>query len=133
MRCRRLLIFAACAITIAAPAPSSNAFQISNTFWPGARTSIYVDVPGPTADPDKWNRALVEATNRWNVTTPFELIPINAFSDPCAENRRNGVGFRTNACGESFGAGTIAVTLILFEIRSREIIETDIVFNSNES
>ncbi|OKY74279.1 MAG: hypothetical protein BM485_14760 [Desulfobulbaceae bacterium DB1] len=127
MRCflAALLVFVlgVCGATV-------GAYQLQGFKWPQPSTTFYVDIPGAGG---KWNDSFEEAMSAWGVGTAFDYnIVRGVSSDPCDPfDNRNGVSFNDTFCGEAWGAGTLAIE-ISYYIGS-ELIEADIVFNSNQA
>ncbi len=106
---------------------SVDAFQLSGRKWRTITTSFDVGMSEP------WDSAFIEAANSWNNATIFTIGINNSFLDPCLDDNKNGVGFNTTVCGNSFGVNTLAVTMSIFSVPNNEFIETDIVYNQNEN
>ncbi len=86
-----------------------------------------------------WNDAFESAANRWNTATPLVDLAVGkgAFEDPCDEEAfdtgvEHGVGFAATACGDAFGAQTLAVALPTFGSGGL-IREGNIVFKNDDS
>lgn len=109
--------------------------------WPGARTTVYTGIPGTSPSGVPWATAYADAANEWSDKTRFEFQVNPGYRDPCAGTRvgsrfdnLNGADFRPNVCGDNFTTGTLAVTMFFTQgnmLGSRDIVEADIVFNSN--
>lgn len=109
--------------------PPAGAYVFMGSKWPQAQTTFYVSIPGSNG---LWNNAFEQAMGRWSSSGFQFYIVRNTYSDPCNDSdHRNGVRFHTNFCGSAFGAGTLAITLTLYQ--GGKSTESDIVFNSNES
>lgn len=112
----------------------SNGIPVS---WatPNASFDVGIDgSPGAPAAPagESWNGAFAQAMQRWNNATLFNWsLDQGHYRDPCHEDNDNGVGFRANACGPSFGSSTVAITFQFFFVGG-PFIETDIVFNNTK-
>ena len=127
MRSCRLPGLALLAVLCAAPA---HAFQWSGNKWPTPTTGFHVDIPGANG---LWNTAFQNAMTEWAATVFQFTIFSNSLADPCADDLRNGVGFRSDVCGFAFGSTTLAITQSRFIPGTPgELIEADIIFNSNE-
>ena len=118
--------------------------------WPGNTTEMYIGMTGTAPSGVAWSAALGKAAQEWTDTTPFTFTLNPQFLDPCTGysqalsggsfpdgngDERNGAGFNTTVCGNSFGSGVLAVTLIYTEsnlLGGEDITEADIVFNANE-
>lgn len=129
---------------------STFAANIPGKKWPGQSTEMYVGIPGTAASGIAWSDALRKAAQAWNDTTPFTFTLNSQFLDPCTGysknptsssfpsgdgDSRNGTGFSSTVCGNDFGSGVLAVTLIYTEsnlLGGEDITEADIVFNANE-
>lgn len=122
---------------------SAHAFQLllsngSPVNWatPNASFDVGIDgSPGAPAAPagESWNGAFAQAMQSWNDATLFTWsLDQNSYRNPCNEDNDNGVGFRANACGPSFGDSTVAVTFQLFLVGG-PFVETDIIFNNAEN
>ena len=104
----------------------AGAYVINGTKWANPTTVFYVDIAGGNG---LWNDSFETAMSVWNNQTVFDYRIIRRFDDPCSTNNRNGVGWKSDACGSQFGSTTLAVTLQ----RSIDstLVETDIVFNNS--
>lgn len=118
--------------------------------WPGNTTEMYIGMSGTAPSGVAWRDALGKAAQAWTDSTPFTFTLNPQFLDPCtgysqnisggsfpdgSGDERNGAGFNTTVCGNSFGTGVLAVTLIYTEsnlLGGEDITEADIVFNANE-
>ncbi|GMQ89540.1 MAG: hypothetical protein BMS9Abin09_1038 [Gammaproteobacteria bacterium] len=108
-----------------------DAFQLSGNRWPEASATFNVDIPGAGGI---WNSAFETAQANWSSVTPFRYLTCRACpADPCIQDSINGVGFTPDDCGVPFGSTTLAVTTSWRDVSTSTILETDIVFNSNES
>lgn len=111
--------------------PQANAYQLYNFKWPQPTTAFYVNIGGANG---LWNTAFENAMALWSANTIFEYTIFSGiYEDPCdlTENGRNGVGLGATNCGDAWGRTTLATTHISY--RGSTAIQTDIVFNSNES
>ncbi|UCD90493.1 MAG: matrixin family metalloprotease [Desulfobacterales bacterium] len=102
--------------------------------WPDARTLFNVDIPGASG---LWDDAFEEAMFRWNDTTNFKFNIIkNSFGDPCGDpnvgGARNGVAFSDTICGLVWSGQTIAITIIWVNNNTNEMVQTGVLFNSDE-
>lgn len=118
----------------------SVAWQWLGMVWPDARVEMLVDIPGRSDAGTTWNQAFADAVETWHeAADTFRFDVTRQESHPCAgyiaaipENGfTNGAGFYQDACGEPFGADTLAVTLSYGD-GDGNFAETDIVFNANE-
>jgi hypothetical protein len=121
----------------------SQAYDIgtNGSKWPGAVTTVYVNVPGVSRSGIKWADAMAEAARQWNDKTDFTFNIINEYRDPCfgytagqRPDLLNGSDFRTTQCSNALPDTTLAVTLYFQEpniLGSADIVEADIVFNAN--
>ena len=106
-----------------------NAYHLSGVKWPQPSTTFYVDIPGEAG---KWTDAFEGAMYEWNAATVFNFQVVRESSDPCDNNdNRNGVKFFSTFCGDAWGNSTLAMCQWWYN--GSTIIQTDIVFNSNES
>lgn len=107
------------------------AFQLSGLKWSQPSTTFYVDIPGADGI---WNQAFETAMKAWSFGTRFRFdIVRGVYEDPCdASEGRNGVGFEATNCGIAFGSATLAVTTSWFNPATSQLIQTDIVFDSNK-
>ena len=113
---------------------SAGTYVIEGNKWPEARTLFHVDIPGAGG---LWDDAFEEAMFRWNDTTNFKFnIVRNSFGDPCGDpnvgGARNGAAFSDTVCGLDWSGQTIAVTIIWTINNTNEIVQTGVVFNSDE-
>ena len=123
----------------------SQAYDIgtNGTKWPGAVTTVYVNVPGVSRSGIKWADAMADAARQWNDKTDFTFNIVNEYRDPCfgytagqRPDLLNGSDFRSTQCGSALPDTTLAVTLYFQEpniLGSADIVEADIVFNANLS
>lgn len=131
MKLRRLLA-AALLVLVATPAA---AFSLIGSKWTAGRVTFNVSIPGSSPSGTPWNLAFSQAAQHWTDHTAFTFAISGTGSDPCAgyegfvpEDSRNGAGFKSTVCGESFGDSTLAVTLTW--ATAGATTETDIVFNN---
>ena len=109
----------------------SDAYELKDYKWPNPYTTFYVNIPGADG---LWNRSFEEAMNLWGVDTIFTYYIVrDVYEGPCGaiEDGRNGVDFGNTFCGDAWGATTLAICNTWYQ--GSEIIQTDIVFNGNES
>ncbi len=123
-------------------APGSG-YELMGLQWPVPDIDVYaqIELTGDGFSPSgrSWNQAFAEGAARWEAVTEFRIGLVDVLSDPCAgtmitipeDGFRNGVGFRHDICGSTFGVATLAVTLTYYE--GSTITESDIVFNSAEA
>ncbi|MEX0619728.1 MAG: matrixin family metalloprotease [Pseudohongiellaceae bacterium] len=115
-------------------AASATAFEINGPKWPGAETEFYVNISGVSATGISWNSAFIDAMDEWSEKTDFNFVLRNEYRDPCAYDNVNGVDFTTTVCGQTYGRGTLAVTLSHFApapyyFGPDVLVGTDIVIN----
>jgi len=105
------------------------AYQLTGVKWPQPSTTFHVDIPG---EDGLWDDAFEGAMFEWGAATVFDYsIVRGVYSDPCDFDDRNGVGFSSTHCGDDWGSTTLAICTWWYV--DSTIVETDIVFNSNES
>ncbi|MCV6623832.1 MAG: matrixin family metalloprotease [Cellvibrionaceae bacterium] len=128
------------AVSCIAFSGTSNAFKLLGPSWENGNVSYDTSFPGATPAGQNWSNAMRQAANKWGDQVDGLNITFtdNGFH-ACAgytgafpeDGNQNASGFYTQACDEAFGTDVIAVTL------SRSFgsfyVESDIVFNSNES
>lgn len=88
---------------------------------------------GPTGSPETWANAVDEAANRWN-DTPVDFTVMTSpgkGSGNCLSSGDNNLTFSTSACGNSFGANTLAITAGWS--KGSTLVKADIIFNSNKN
>jgi hypothetical protein len=109
---------------------SVQAYELEGVKWPEPTTIFYVGIPSGNG---LWNDSFETAMNSWGVDTIFEYeIVRGVYKDPCdSSDSRNGVDFKSSACGDAWGTGTLAITFIYSKWST--LLQTDIVFNSNRS
>ena len=103
--------------------------------WIEARTVIHVDIPGADG---LWDDAFETAMFRWNDATNFEFrIVRDSYGNPCRDPNvspaRNGVAFSDSVCGTAWSDNEIAITINWIINNTDEIIQTGIIFNSDEN
>lgn len=121
----------------------ASAFEISENSWPDGKTSFYVAIPGFSPSGETWQAAFTRAMDAWTDQTAFEFNVINSFVSPCSGQQtanlgdgKGGAGFASTSCGSAFGENVLAITLSTLSCSNadctgpKEIIESDIVFNS---
>ena len=113
---------------------SADTYVIDGNKWPEARALFHVDIPGADGF---WDDAFEEAMFRWNDTTNFKFsIVRDSFGDPCRDpqvnSARNGVAFSDSTCGFAWSDQVIAITVIWVITNTNEIIQTGVLFNSDE-
>jgi predicted Zn-dependent protease len=118
-----LLLAVTCASTV-------DAYNLQDYKWPQPSSTFYVDIPG---EDGLWDRAFEGAMYEWSASTVFQFYIVRGtYSDPCdSSDDRNGVRFSSTDCGDAWGSATLAITQSWYI--GTTIVETDIVFNSNES
>ncbi len=114
----------------------AHAYQLSGERWPEPEATFQFDIvdlkgdrlaPGGTS----WNDGFIEAMRRWNDATVFTYnAHVGEEHDPCRNDGRNTVAFRSDDCGFFFGRSTLAITYSQFSFDGT-LSETDIVFNGN--
>ncbi|HBX37579.1 MAG TPA: hypothetical protein DEG76_09935 [Pseudohongiella sp.] len=135
------LLMTAVSGLLAMPATAYEFDPLGNK-WPGARTTIYTGIPGVSASGVPWAQAYREAAESWTSQTDFTFEIVPEFLDPCIGQTgsgrppdfRNGAAFGSTICGRQFNSQTIAVTVFFTEFNtlgSADLVEADIVFNSN--
>lgn len=122
---------------------TAQAFDISASAnkWPGGQALIFTGVPGTSRSGIPWSVALQRAAGEWTDNTRFNFSISPDYRDPCAgtgpgsvPENLNGIDFRSNVCGNSFNASTLAVTVFFTEFNilgTADIVEADIIFNDN--
>lgn len=136
-----LLVLTVLAFLVARPSP---AFEVSGDSWSTGQASFYVAIPGFSPSGETWQAAFTRAMNAWTDQTAFQFGIIDGFINPCTGQQsaalgddRNSAGFATTQCGSAFGENVLAITLTTLSCGNqactgpKEIIESDIVFNSN--
>ena len=109
-------------------------YVIEGNKWPEPRTLFHVEIPGANGS---WDDAFEEAMFRWNNTTNFKFsIVRDSFGDPCGDpnvgGSTNGVAFSDSICGFAWSDETIAITITWVINNTNEIVQTGVVFNSDE-
>jgi len=109
---------------------TAHAYKLLGCKWPQPSTTFYVSIPG---EGGLWDSAFEDAMYAWGVNTAFQFHIVRGMvSSPCdPTDARNGVGFSSTYCGESWGSTTLAVTQYWYI--GTELKEADVVFNANES
>ena len=125
------------------------AFSFTGPRWLDPRTTFHIGLSGTAPAGGSWSATLRDAMTQWTQSTAFTFVTDTTYIDPCAGlqrsnsgtgspdgngDGRNSADFRTTVCGNSFGSGVLAITLNMSETGAlgfRELIQTDIVFNSN--
>ena len=125
------------------------AFSFTGPRWLDPRTTFHIGLSGTAPAGGSWSATLRDAMTQWTQSTAFTFVTDTTYIDPCAGlqrsnsgtgftdgngDGRNSADFRTTVCGNSFGSSVLAITLNLSETGAlgfRELIQTDIVFNSN--
>ncbi len=130
--------------------PTAASYEILG-HWPSPQTTLYVDglvaarafraggdgvsnsvESALSQDGVRWDNAFVWMMNEWSSETPFTLFVNRTFHDPCNTlNLQNGVDFRSDVCGDSFGANVLAVA-VWFSNGLGELNQSNIIFNDNE-
>lgn len=130
----RLLLF----LLLLASVPARlAAFEVLGSVWPDGITSFHVDIQESSGG-QIWNDAFEEAMAEWSDVSSFIfLIAPNSFADPCNNPNvsppMNGVNFSSTVCGDSWGASTLAITVRWVTNNDATILQSGIIFNSNES
>ncbi|MCB1875765.1 MAG: matrixin family metalloprotease [Chromatiales bacterium] len=111
---------------------SADAFKLISR-WQQPATTFVVDIAGGASSPSgvTWNEAFFEAAADWTGRSNFTFDVVNQYADPCEEVfASNGVDYRGDICGFSFGENTLGVTLLFFNDLDSTIKEADIIFNT---
>ena len=110
--------------------PTAHAYKLLGCKWLQPSTTFYVSIPG---EGGLWDTAFEGAMSEWgNTTFQFHIVR-GTVSSPCdSGDSRNGVGFASTDCGDSWGSTTLAVTHYWYDMSSN-LTEADVVFNENES
>lgn len=120
--------FIAVALTLMLSQTAVSYAPIEET-WPTGRVSFRIADIG-----EEWLDAMKEAVARWQdtpVAIAIETVDEGS-SQSCDLDGVNGIWWSESDCGEEgFGSTTLAVTNYWY--RGDEIVEADIIFNSNES
>ena len=123
---------------------AAHAFQLgaSPARWLFAHVAFQSDLLGPGGTRRApsgivWDEAFQQAAQQWNTSTAFHFEVEPGFVDPCnfLDSKQSGVDFRADACGDAFGATTLAITFTLEHPRHRELRvplleDAEMVFNS---
>ncbi len=120
-------------------APAS-AFDLYGESWPNAQAVLNGDLQQSIGSAKAWNQGFRDAVKSWTDVVPgLQLDVTSRFSDPCAgitapeDGFRNGAGFSATDCGIPFNDGLLAVTITYIDEPGGNIIESDIIFNSNKN
>lgn len=117
---------------------SIRAYNVMGESWPVNNAVISAFIVGGSQSGTSWNQAFREAATLWTEASNFSFNVLGVYSHPCAgylsfefpeDGLKSGVAFHNEACGEPFGQGVLAITLI--QLEGNSITETDIVFNQN--
>ena len=108
-------------------------------FWPSAEVTLNLIVGcSPNAPLVEWgpcwDDAAEDAAARWNAAgARFEFFTRRASVpvSPCAEDGLNTVGWAPTFCEMPFGPGVAAVTKSFADISTGEVVDSDVVFNTN--
>ena len=108
-------------------------------FWPSAEVTLNLRVGcSPNAPLVEWgpcwDDAAEDAAARWNAAgAQFEFFTRRASVpvSPCAADGLNTVGWAPTICEMPFGPGTLAVATNLTNISTGELVDSDVVFNTN--
>lgn len=136
-------------LLIAAAGSGAVAYTLSGQRWLTPFAVFHVGIPGESPSGVPWAQALREVMNEWSSKTVFEFIDEPDYLDPCVGfepspsgqgfpigdgDARNGVDFRSDVCGNSFGTGVLAITLSMSShsnLGFPKFDQTDIIFNSS--
>ncbi len=122
------------ALLMLSGALTADAFQISGDSWPGPAITMELQL-GPTSGPlldgsADWGVVAEGALATWNryiASAQFRVVR-DSTAPILFRNAFNNVYFDTQVDGGGFG-GAVAVTI--FRTRNSQIVEADVVFNSN--
>lgn len=138
-----------CALLLAVAGTGALAYTFGSARWLEPRTIFHSGISGTAPSGTGWATALEAAMAQWNDSTVFTFETDRAYVDPCAGlsrsdggsgfpvgngDGRNSAGFHTTVCGNSFGTGSLAITLSHYDTGAlgfMELVQTDIVFNAN--
>ena len=118
----------------------SGGYELMDSLWPTPEALFFVQITHAQDGYDSpsgvlWNDAFKTAMARWHEDTVFRLTMLrNTYASPCLNgftgDGRNGVDFRTDACGINFGSTTLAITINTTGFNDPgTTLESDIVFN----
>jgi hypothetical protein len=124
----RLFVYLLLFVTISSGS-TAYTYQLTGYSWPQPSSTFYVDIPGENG---LWDDAFEGAMYEWGVNTVFKYYIVKGtYSDPCnTYDDKNGVRFDSTDCGDAWGSATLATTHMWYI--GSTLVETDIVFNSNE-
>ncbi len=132
---RRLLRFGACAFLAGGAALSARGYALEGYSWPGPTIPMRVQLGGssiPLADGSvDFNASAVNALRLWNqqiAPTQFTWTVVPTGTAASEGDGVNSMQFSSTIYGDSFGKGTLAVTVI--DSSGGTIIESDILFNT---
>ncbi len=143
------LVIGGLVLLTASASMSAFTFNVAGIKWPGARTTLYVGMPGTSSSGTRWRDALMRAAQEWTDKTPFTFVIDQSYRDPCkgyvssgsqsnfpagSGDGLNGADFAATVCGNEYGTNVLAVSLVYTEsnlLGSFDITEADMVFNSN--
>jgi len=121
----------------------SGGYTLLDSRWPTPTATFFVQIvnaqdgyvsPGGVL----WNDAFEMAMGLWQQDTAFRFLVFRGtYANPCLNgvtaDGRNGVDFRADVCGHSFGATTLAITLNTTSAYDPGMTqESDIIFNESK-
>ena len=110
-------------------------------FWPDAQTSLNLRLGCPTNEPlpswgPCWDDAATDAALRWQVPSTrfrFFVQSPSVPASPCGRDGQQTLTFQSSLCGELTFGSAIAVTTILINSATGELVEADTLFDANRS
>ena len=132
------------ALYLVLSASQSGGYALLGSRWPTPEASFFVQLVNARDGYDSpggilWNDAFETAMARWQQDTVFRFLVFRGtYANPClngvSADGRNGVGFRTDVCGHSFGATTLAITFNTTSVYDPGMTqESDIIFNESKA
>jgi hypothetical protein len=131
------------ALYLVLSASQSGGYVLLSSRWPTPEATFFVQLANAqdgnySPSGVLWNDAFETAMALWQQDTVFRFLVFRGtYADPCLngyyEDGRNGVDFRADACGDSFGATTLAITFNTINVNDPGVsLESDIVFNESK-
>jgi hypothetical protein len=129
----RLLSWSAALLLLVAASAVVSGYSAGPQSWPSGNVVMHLALGASGSLRDgasSWGQSAEAALSVWNDylnRSRFTVIR-DSTSARSERNLINNVFFAGNAYGDSFGTGTLAVTIIFFT--GTRIVETDVIFNS---
>ncbi len=125
-------------------APAAQPYELTGYYWSSGSATFHTGIPGNSPSGESWQSAFTRAMDSWTEATVFQFNAVDQYLDPCAgrgdgnsSDDAVGIDFTADACGDSYGANVLAVTIQNgdcddVDCNMVSFTDADIVFNEAE-